>query len=127
MPSDIYQTLSARYIPEKPLKTYSIIATEEKGIHYRANITPPRGAAIFQVDGCIITSGCKCDKLLLSKNPSDLATWFGHFIELKGTDVGHAIDQLEATIQHPLFNDNSLVKNSHELLHDLFRRAKEIH
>ena len=57
MPSDIYQTLSARYIPEKPLKTYSIIATEEKGIHYRANITPPRGAAIFQVDGCIITDG----------------------------------------------------------------------
>lgn len=33
MPSDIYQMLSARYIPEKPLKTYSIIATEEKGIH----------------------------------------------------------------------------------------------
>lgn len=126
MPSDIYQTLSTRYIPEKPLKTYSIIATEEKGIHYRANITPPRGAAIFQVDGCIITSGCKCDKLLLSKNPSDSATWFGHFIELKGTDVGHAIDQLEATIQHPLFNDNSLVKNSHGLLPDLFRRAKEI-
>ena len=109
MPNDIYQTLSTRYIPEKPLKTYSSIATEEKGIHYRANIIPPRDAAMFQVDGCIITSGQKCDKLLLSKNPSNLATWFGHFIELKGTDVSHAIDQLETTIRNPLFNDNSLV------------------
>lgn len=127
MPNDIYQTLSTRYIPEKPLKTYSSIATEEKGIHYRANIIPPRDAAMFQVDGCIITSGQKCDKLLLSKNPSNLATWFGHFIELKGTDVSHAIDQLETTIRNPLFNDNSLVKNLHELLPDLFRRVKEIH
>lgn len=74
--------------------------------------------------GCIITSGCKCDKLLLSKNPSDLATWFGHFIELKGTDVGHAIDQLEATIQHPLFNDNSLVKKFARIIARSFPSSK---
>ena len=67
MPNDIYQTLSTRYIPEKPLKTYSSIATEEKGIHYRANIIPPRDAAMFQVDGCIITSGQKCEQTTFVK------------------------------------------------------------
>ena len=124
MTNDIYQTLSTRYIPEKPLKTYSSIATEEKGIHYRANIIPPRDAAMFQVDGCIITSGQKCDKLLLSKNPSNLATWFGHFIELKGTDVSHAIDQLETTIRNPLFNDNSLVKKFARIIARSFPSSK---
>lgn len=124
MPNDIYQTLSSRYIPEKPLKEYKIIATEEKGIHYNACLVPPREAAIFQIDGHIITSGPKCDKLLLSKNPSNPLTWFGHFIELKGTDVGHAIMQLEATIQHPAFGNRTLVKKYARIVARSFPSSK---
>lgn len=46
-----------------------------------------------QVDGCTITDGMKCDKLLLSADEHE-----ERYVELKGTDVMHAIDQLESTI-----------------------------
>ena len=63
-----------------------------------------------QVDGCIICNGDKCDKLVLSKNPTDTKTWIGHFVELKHSDVEHAIDQLEATIRHTVFKHPSLTR-----------------
>lgn len=48
-----------------------------------------------QVDGCVINDkGMRCDKLLVSDNENE-----ERYVELKGTDVMHAIDQLEATIQ----------------------------
>lgn len=46
-----------------------------------------------QVDGCTIIDGIKCDKLLVSADEHE-----ERYVELKGTDVMHAIDQLEATI-----------------------------
>lgn len=46
-----------------------------------------------QVDGCTIKDGIKCDKLLLSDDEHE-----ERYVELKGTDVMHAIDQLETTI-----------------------------
>lgn len=45
------------------------------------------------VGGCTIAKGIRCDKLLLSLDECE-----ERFVELKGTDVIHAIDQLEATI-----------------------------
>lgn len=47
-----------------------------------------------QVDACTITSGLRCDKLLLSQDECE-----ERYVELKGTDVLHAIDQLEETIE----------------------------
>ena len=46
------------------------------------------------VDGCTIKDGIKCDKLLLSSDEHE-----EYYVELKGTDVMHAIDQLEETIK----------------------------
>ena len=46
------------------------------------------------VDGCIIKEGVRCDKLLLSADERE-----ERYVELKGTDVMHAIDQLEETIK----------------------------
>ncbi len=55
-----------------------------------------------QVDGCAITDGIKCDYLLCSENEQD-----EYFIELKGSDISHAIDQLRATIlQLGEYNNN---------------------
>lgn len=124
MAEDIYLTLSNAYTPEKPLKKYREVTTKENGICYRANINPERAAVLFQIDGYVITSGAKCDKLLLSVNPSDSNTWYGHFIELKGTDTRHAIEQLEATITNALFN-NSLKKSMHALWQGLFHQARQ--
>lgn len=54
------------------------------------------------VDGCTITDGAKCDKLLLSEDEHD-----EYYVELKGVDVIHAIDQLESTINRlGEFEDN---------------------
>lgn len=46
------------------------------------------------VDGCAITDGTRCD-YLLRRDEEELE----YFIELKGCDVGHAIDQLRASIK----------------------------
>lgn len=45
-----------------------------------------------QVDGCAITEGKRCDKLLID--------WRGdeYYVELKGNDIAKAIEQIMATI-----------------------------
>lgn len=60
--------------------------------------------AVFQIDGNVIRVGHKCDKLLLiieATTAPDKGT--AVFIELKGRDIDHAIEQLEATINNQLF------------------------
>lgn len=46
------------------------------------------------VDGCAIKSGLKCDNLLTKLDETE-----ERFVELKGTDIPHGIDQLRASIQ----------------------------
>ena len=45
------------------------------------------------IDGCFINEGIKCDFLLILPDDTEL------FVELKGCDVSHAINQLERTIE----------------------------
>ncbi|MBS6240565.1 MAG: hypothetical protein KH897_19885 [Bacteroides sp.] len=45
------------------------------------------------VDGCQITEGTRCDFLVLDQQKNE------YFVELKGKDIPHAIEQLEATIK----------------------------
>ena len=47
-----------------------------------------------QVDGCAITEGIRCDNMLTSHDER-----CEYFVELKGTDVRHAIEQLRVSIQ----------------------------
>ena len=57
-----------------------------------------------EVDGCYKTTGAKCDYLfeIISKDTeNNLETiTIVFYVELKGSDVSHAIEQLEATIQY---------------------------
>lgn len=55
------------------------------------------------VDGCQITDGIKCDYLILDHCRNE------YFVELKGKDLLHAVEQLEATIQQ-LSDKNKTVK-----------------
>ncbi|MBD3587917.1 hypothetical protein [Bacteroides sp. GM023] len=55
------------------------------------------------VDGCQITEGIKCDYLILDHCHNE------YFVELKGKDLPHAVEQLEASIQQ-LSAKNSTVK-----------------
>lgn len=47
-----------------------------------------------QVDGCAIKEGLRCDNLLTSED--ELSEYF---VELKGTDISHALKQLSASIE----------------------------
>ena len=59
-----------------------------------------------QVDGCAITEGLKCDKLLLYSDDKEKAV--ESYVELKGEDVSHAIDQIMATIPQIHKKDNKV-------------------
>lgn len=53
-----------------------------------------------QVDGCLVTNGLRADWILARSGVASLV------IELKGTDVGHALSQVEATLAHCQANGN---------------------
>lgn len=50
---------------------------------------------VTEVDGCLITEGPRCDFIV--GEPGSVSI----LVELKGTDVSHACDQLFATAAHP--------------------------
>lgn len=113
--TNICNELLAKYAPQQRLQIRKNISTSEKGIHYRAVVNPERETIVFLVDGCIIRSGDKCDRLILSRDPEhpqDPNSWIGHLIELKRGDVEHAVSQLRATILHKdiMFGHSSLKK-----------------
>ena len=84
-----------RNVPNACINTVSypnIRFEENKRVIYFHN---PQGAVYHrvQVDGCAITNGARCDNLLASSDAHS-----EYFVELKGIDVKHAIEQLEASI-----------------------------
>jgi hypothetical protein len=52
-----------------------------------------RSVRRVQVDGCAITDGMRCDYLLIDH------TGHEHYVELKGSDVSHALDQIMRSIE----------------------------
>ena len=61
--NDICSALLAAHVPEQGLKVRKNISTSEQGVRYTASVNPERETVVFQVDGCIICQGNKCDKL----------------------------------------------------------------
>lgn len=108
MNKDICAALLENYVPEQRLIRRKKISIHEKSTHYSANVDPERETVVFVVDGNIIINGDKCDRLILSKVVGVENSWYGHFIELKGVNVEHAITQLEATIRHARCNHVTL-------------------
>ena len=66
----------------------AIIVSSEQGRQHRAINSD------YQIDGAVIRTGLRCDYLLINEDKSD-----AYLIELKGADIVHAVDQLEATAQ----------------------------
>lgn len=80
----------------------------EKRSRYTLSLTPKMQGWRYQVDNYIIKEGDKCDALILVEDGNDFAEVF---VELKGSDVGHAITQLEETLKNGLFRDSdSLIR-----------------
>lgn len=99
------------------LKTYEaelsygerkIVSTSEKGKTYKIKFTKIKPSAVYKIDGVIITEGDKCDKLVLVNTDSSHNKWIEIFVELKGKDVDHAIKQLKATVDKPIFQHSTI-------------------
>ena len=63
-------------------------------------------SVVYAVDGYIVKDGLRCDKLVLVRRTQEgriPENWSEIFVELKGTDIEHAIAQLRATLSKPLF------------------------
>jgi DNA-binding protein len=58
---------------------------------------------VVSIDGCVIKEGLRCDYMLLPNQNVEI------YIELKGSDVSHAVKQLESTILK--LSDNVQSKN----------------
>ncbi len=48
---------------------------------------------VIKVDNCVIKQGIRCDYLVILPNSLEI------YIELKGKDIGHAAEQIEASIK----------------------------
>lgn len=72
----------------------AIIVSSEQGRQHRAINSDRCFVNHYQIDGAVIRTGLRCDYLLINEDKSD-----AYLIELKGTDIVHAVDQLEATAQ----------------------------
>lgn len=94
--------------PEQEWKERSIVAVGEKGQTYRVTFASKQMSAVYAIDGGIINDKkcSKCDKLILVCLEQD--KWFELFIELKGRDISHAIEQIEATVRNTLFADKDV-------------------
>lgn len=79
----------------------SNIKFEEKGKSITFKNPGRRGFRKVIVDGCQIIEGDKCDYLLV-----DLDNGNEYFVELKGTDVGHALLQLDMSLKQLSDKDN---------------------
>lgn len=86
MSSSTYNSLTnAGFIPEQPLLVRKTVVTQEKGIKYTLDVKANYPSVVFQVDGCIIRSGRKCDKLVLVNTKGESPEeWTQFFVELKG-------------------------------------------
>lgn len=94
------------YATEKTIEKCMKISLKERSTVYLLNFVPAMDCAAYQVDDYIIKGADKdkCDKLIVAaKDDNEIVSIF---VELKGTDVAHAVKQLEATLSYPLFAKN---------------------
>ncbi len=105
MGKSTYENLTlAGYKAEQPLKIRKTVATQEQGKKYTLDVQGELPSAVFQVDGYIIKSDVKCDKLVMVQTANEPEeAWTQIFVELKGHDAVHGMEQLLATAKNPTF------------------------
>ena len=64
---------------------------------------------VIQVDDCVIKQGMRCDYLVIAPSKDKSSDSQEIYIELKGSDVKHAVEQIATTIQK-LGSDSSAFK-----------------
>ncbi|MDO5525299.1 MAG: hypothetical protein Q4F85_04375 [Prevotella sp.] len=98
------------YTPEQTLQIRAKVSVSEKGKRYLLVTGSKRESVVYALDGYIVKEGQRCDKLVLVKRSAkDVKPeqWTETFVELKGVDTNHAIDQLRQTLKKALFKHPS--------------------
>ena len=98
------------YAPEQGLQIRTKVSVSENGKRYLLTTNGKEESVVYAVDGNIIKEGLKCDKLVLVKRSAkDVKPeqWTEAFVELKGVDTSHAIDQLRQTLKKAIFKHPS--------------------
>ena len=98
------------YAPEQNLQIRSKISVSEKGKRYMLATGGKEESVVYAVDGTIVTEGQRCDKLVLVRRTAKDDTperWTESFVELKGVDMTHAINQLRETLKKSIFKHPS--------------------
>ena len=96
------------YEAESSLGERKIVSTSEKGKTYKVQFTEIKPSAVYSIDGNIIKVGNKCDKLVLIQSDVPNNKWIEVFVELKGKNVDHAIEQLKATVDKSIFQHRTI-------------------
>ena len=78
------------------------------GKTYKVKFTDVKPSAVYTIDGNIIKDGNRCDKLVLIQSDVQNNKWIEVFVELKGKNVDHAIEQLKATVDNPIFQHKTI-------------------
>lgn len=100
----IDQLKSLNFSPFQQEKVRKQLRLQEKGISYVLELKPAMNSCAFQIDGYIIKSAetDKCDFVALVRHEE---SWAELYVELKGSDIAHAIKQIETTITSPIFKN----------------------
>lgn len=106
-----HELLTAKgYIPEQISQIRTKVSVSENGKRYLLATSDKRESVVYAVDGDIIKEGQRCDKLVLVKRSAKEVKpeqWTEAFVELKGVDTNHAINQLRQTLKKALFKHPS--------------------
>ncbi len=97
--------LSTGFEPQQKLEYRKMVVTQEQGKKYTLAIKNQCPSAVFQVDGYIVKGGRKCDKLVLVKDSPSQNEWTEIFVELKGKDAVHGMEQLLSSAKEQIFAD----------------------
>lgn len=98
------------YAPEQSLQVRAKISVSENGKRYMLTTNGQEESVVYAVDGNIVEEGQRCDKLVLVKRSAkNIAPeqWTEVFVELKGVDTKHAIDQLRQTLEKAIFKHST--------------------
>jgi hypothetical protein len=73
-----------------------IVIVEENSRKFEGVNAKQKPFELYRVDGCLIKEGQRCDFLLLNCSDELVA----YLIELKGSDLIHAVRQINTTLSH---------------------------
>lgn len=126
MKESLHTILGKDYTPTLPLANREKLSLKEQQTVYRLDFGKRRSCVAYQIDGKIIKSGNKCDFLILAKQEENSVSndWKAIFVELKGTDVEHALKQLDAAMSNKIFMHDSVVERHARIVAKSFPSSK---